>query len=1484
MFDRSLFKALMLIGIALPIVSCTSSPSLTSIVVTPSTMNFGGAGLTTQLTATGYYTHPNHAAETQNITDQVSWASSTPECVTVSSTGLITSGSNVCSNILVTASAPGFNGLISGSMTVNVTQPSYGSTDVVSVSVIPATQTVASLNVPVQYEAVGTTAGGQTVALDSYPLQLKWASSDAAVASINASTGLATTVGSGVTTITATFTNADGTGAVGSGVLTVAPTGSPEPLTSLTVSPNAQTASAVGQTAQFLAIATTGSGTSVNLTDQSAVVNGKTIPAATWTSSNPSVATINSATGVATSVGSGAAVITAIATNPDGTVVTGAATYTVSGTTTTSAEPLASLAIVPGTQTALAVNQTANFIAIGTTGSGTTVNLTNLSATINGKTIAPAVWSSSNPAVATVNAATGVATALSAGATAIVAIATNPDGTVVTGTAVYTVSVSSSSTTEPLVSLAIVPSSQTSLTTGASADVNFIAIGTTSTGATVNMNLPYKVPGTSPAVTIPAATWGSSNPVVASFSGNPEGVATPLSGGATAITAIVTNPDGTVVSASAAYTVSVPTTKEPLVSLAIVPASQTSLATGATANVQFIAIGTTSSGTTVDLTHSSYNVPNTSPQQTISPATWTSSNQAVAMFGSPTGGVATPMGAGATAITAEVTNPDGTVVSATAAYTVTLPATTEPYVSLAIVPGSQTATALTQITSFRAIATTGSGATVDCTASCGVKWYSSDSAVANFANSSSGVITPSTNGATAITAIVPNPGVGGNPPDGTVVAASASFTVALSATPEPLLSMSLLPSAQSIADTGIYNTTQFQAIGTFSPSAPTPGVQNMANITTYTLAWSSSNSLVATINPTSGVVTGKGLGTAVITAIATNKTDGSVVTANATITVVGPSTQDITSLALFPGNLSITLPPAGSAFPTVDYVAIGTNASTGLQQQLTSSQVIWNSTNPLVAQFNTPGVATALSVGTTTITAIWTNPDSSLQTATSTLTVSGVAAEPLLSVAILPPTQSVASPGLTSQLIAIGTFSALPVTQDVTKGITSYPITTIWSSSDAGVATVTTACPTSLGLVATSCTILACPGSSSGTTCTSCPGTAVADGASCAKPNPTTPIGLVTGVGQGTAAILAVSSNPDGTLVTATAPFTVVAGTTEQYTQLQIVPTNQAATAPAQTNQFIALATAADGLQYDVTNQVVWCSATPSVASIGSTLSGPATCTNAVGTTPGQATAKATGSTVITATFSNPDTTELVAQAVYSVTIGSSPEPLLSITIVPTSITVGQILDTGQFLAFGTFSTAPTYEDITNGIFHQGFAGCPSGSAPSSCTTAAPLTWISTEPNYFPINTTGIPGDPAGVATAYAEGTDVIVAEASNPDGTMATALATFSCPINQCGAPVSAQLATLTIYNAGAGTDWTITDGTGVIHCAGAGNHGYSTSVCEANYPVGATVTLTETPTSPTTFGGWSANCEAALNTPNTTPTCTLQLTTSETVGAIFN
>jgi uncharacterized protein YjdB len=103
-------------------------------------------------------------------------------------------------------------------------------------------------------------------------------------------------------------------------------------------------------------------------------------------------------------------------------------------------------------------------------------------------------------------------------------------------------------------------------------------------------------------------------------------------------------------------------------------------------------------------------------------------------------------------------------------------------------------------------------------------------------------------------------------------------------------------------------TTQFLAIGNFSTSSSTPGSQNMANVSGYTVAWSSSNPSVAAINPLTGVATAVGQGATAISVVVTNNADKSGATATATFTVTGPAAETIAALSIFPGSQTITLP------------------------------------------------------------------------------------------------------------------------------------------------------------------------------------------------------------------------------------------------------------------------------------------------------------------------------------------------------------------------------------------------------------------------------------------------------------------------------------------------------------------------------------------------------------------------------------------------
>jgi trimeric autotransporter adhesin len=227
------FIGLLLLLCPLAFVTSCSSPSLTSIVISPSTFTTSLAFLPngevapaneqvwTQYTATGYYSHPNHPAITKDLTDQVTWVSYTPLLVTVNSSGVASVTGAATGLSQITATMPGFNGLIiSNASTITVNLPStITSSDVVSISIQPASLTVKGAGQTLGFSAIGMTGTGESVDVTS---ESTWTSSNAGVATMNASTpGSGKTIGVGSTTITAAFTNADGLQAVGFTNLTV---------------------------------------------------------------------------------------------------------------------------------------------------------------------------------------------------------------------------------------------------------------------------------------------------------------------------------------------------------------------------------------------------------------------------------------------------------------------------------------------------------------------------------------------------------------------------------------------------------------------------------------------------------------------------------------------------------------------------------------------------------------------------------------------------------------------------------------------------------------------------------------------------------------------------------------------------------------------------------------------------------------------------------------------------------------------------------------------------------------------------------------------------------------------------------------------------------------------------------------------------------------------------------------------------------------
>lgn len=127
---------------------------------------------------------------------------------------------------------------------------------------------------------------------------------------------------------------------------------------------------------------------------------GDVTPRTTWTSSDPSIATIDSA-GLATGVAYGTVTIKGSCEG-----FTAKTNLTVSSQTVT----LTSIAVTPSSATLSLVNRTQQFTATGTYSNGSSANITN-----------SVVWTSSDQTVATVGSNTGLASAVAAGTATITA-------------------------------------------------------------------------------------------------------------------------------------------------------------------------------------------------------------------------------------------------------------------------------------------------------------------------------------------------------------------------------------------------------------------------------------------------------------------------------------------------------------------------------------------------------------------------------------------------------------------------------------------------------------------------------------------------------------------------------------------------------------------------------------------------------------------------------------------------------------------------------------------------------------------------------------------------------------------------------------------------------------------------------------------------------------------------------------------------------
>ena len=294
----------------------------------------------------------------------VSWSSNRTNVASVSSDGVVTA-------------------ISAGTATITATSEGRSATTAITVNLRPVSAVIVS---PEQV----TLYPGQTVQLSALVTddrgqvlsgkQVTFTSSSNATATIAAS-GVVTAIAAGTATITATSE-----GAFGQATITV----SPDPVAAVEVSPS--TASIpVGGTTQLTAIAR-------NVSGQPLV--GRTV---FWSSSSPTLATVSSA-GVVTGISPGNAVIIASIEGKQA-----------SATVTVRAVPIATVQIAPSPASTI----------VGQTVTLTATTLDALGNTLTGRIVG---WTSSNTAVATVNA-NGVVTGVTSGTATITASSEGVSGT-----------------------------------------------------------------------------------------------------------------------------------------------------------------------------------------------------------------------------------------------------------------------------------------------------------------------------------------------------------------------------------------------------------------------------------------------------------------------------------------------------------------------------------------------------------------------------------------------------------------------------------------------------------------------------------------------------------------------------------------------------------------------------------------------------------------------------------------------------------------------------------------------------------------------------------------------------------------------------------------------------------------------------------------------------------------------------------------------
>ncbi|EHK2924965.1 Ig-like domain-containing protein, partial [Vibrio parahaemolyticus] len=1012
----------------------------------------------------------------------------------------------------------------------------------VSLAVTPKTADIpAGLSQQLEADAVLET--GQTVRVTTNSA-LTWTSSDPAIATIDAQ-GLVKGLTKGTVTITAEGVNNDGSTVTDTATITV----SDAIATALTVTPKTKTL-AKGLTQQYTAEALMSDGRVIDVT---------TNPDLTWSSSEATVATISNDVadkGLAQSLEKGTTTIKAEGT-VNGVTLSDTATLTVGNATVASLEVTPVNASVP-------VGLEQAFTAEVVLTDGTVQDVTE-----------SATWASDDPGTALVSDTAGtkgiaLGKAISpASSPAGISATITVDGTTYTDTSFLTVTdavvtsfnVSPASATVPK-GLTQQYTAETTLSDGRVIDVtNESAVSWTSSDAAiasisnniadkglatgVSVGGPVTITATAtvagntyqdtaeltvtnaiissiqvtPATettpkglskaftatailsdgstqditAAPSVSWSSSDSNIATVSNavGSEGVATGENLGSVTITA-TDNSGPAPVSGAATLTV----TEAIVVSLQVTPPTET---TPIGLTKPFTATAILSDGNTQDVT--------------ADPAiSWTSSDTAIASVSNGTDkGTATGVSLGAATITAT-----GVTGTGSLSGSATLTVTNAVVSSLVVTPLTET-TPIGLTKPFIATAYLSDGVTAtDVTTDPAVSWSSSDTAIATVDNGiNKGVATGVSVGATTIIAT------------GTAAGNTFTGTATLNVTNAVVVDLTVTPTNDSTP------------IGLSKPFTASAALSNgdVIDVTNDpAISWTSSDPAIATITSgqasDNGVATGVALGTVTITAQGT---------ANGT-TFTDMARLDVTDAVI----ASLQVTPVTASTPiglTKSYTATAILSDGVTTIDVTTDPAIsWSSSDTAIATVDASGVATGVTVGTTTITASGTTPEG--------LPVSGSAALDVTNAIV---TSLVVTPATESTPIGLSKpFTATAILSD---GVTTIDVTDdpaiSWTSSDTSIATINTS------------------------------------GAN---------KGEATGEALGTVTIMAAGTTPEGAAVSGSAQLTV---TNAVVSSLQVTPPT-ATKAKGLSQQFEATALMSDGSTVPATDNaaVSWTVSDGSIADI----------------------------------------------------------------------------------------------------------------------------------------------------------------------------------------------------------------------------------------------------------------------------------------------